>query len=350
MDNFMDKLAQKYNAQEMIKANTAAEEKELEKRRMEAEEYKAYLQQMKELNRENTELAEKIGKMMVQLQQATELNQAKMDEIVESHANSKVSLEEITKKNMDFQASLEEIAKKNTEYQMSLEELAKANSSNQMYMEQIAKANSFNQTYMEQIAKDHADSQVRMEHLVKSSEENMARIANESVAKMNRVTEDSVAKVSRIADEGVKTVAEIATINQDKLEQMQVASNVPIQAEVDLSQVEKNIVLMTQALEEEKKKLAELFEQTNEYVHRENVKVYRNVQAVVVEEVKNRSEEITRHIDEQNNEMLERLEAVENSANTIKPSLKVAVTFSVITAVAALGGLTLYILTYLNII
>ena len=34
--------------------------------------------------------------------------------------------------------------------------------------------------------------------------------------------------------------------------------------------------------------LVEMQKETDEFTHRENVKVYRNVQAVVVEEVKNR--------------------------------------------------------------
>lgn len=244
MDSFMDKLAQKFNAQEMIKANTVAEEKELEKKRAEAEEYKAYLQQMKDLNRENAELTEKIEAWMQQLQ----------------------------------------------------------------------------------------------------------KLADDSLTKMNRVSEESLAKVSKLADEGVKTVAEIANINEEKLNQIQAVSAEPVKAEVDLSTVEENVMLITQSLEAEKKRLAELFEQTNEYVHRENVKVYRNVQAVVVEEVKNRSEEITRYMNEQNEEVFERLAQVEKATNSVKPAVKVTLTFSIIAAIAALGGVAFYILTYFGIL
>lgn len=244
MDSFMDKLAQKFNAQEMINANIVAEEKELEKRRAEAEEYKEYLRQMKALNQENAELSEKMEKWMKQMKQLTD----------------------------------------------------------------------------------------------------------DSVEKMNRMSEESFAKVNKLADEGVKTVAELATINEEKLSQLQVTSDSTVKAEVDLSTVEENMTMLTQSLEAEKKRLAELFEQTNEYVHRENVKVYRNVQAVVVEEVKNRSEEITRQLNAQNEEVFERLAQLEKSTSSVKPAVKVTMAFAIVAAIASIGGIAFYVLTMLGII
>ena len=74
MDSFMDKLAQKFNAQEMIKANTLAEEKELQKAQIQASEYKEYLEQMKQLNEENAELTQKVQALIeeVRTQNATQ--------------------------------------------------------------------------------------------------------------------------------------------------------------------------------------------------------------------------------------------------------------------------------------
>lgn len=49
MDTFMDKLAQKLTAQEMIKANTAADAEEMERLKAEMKEYRDILTQMKQL-------------------------------------------------------------------------------------------------------------------------------------------------------------------------------------------------------------------------------------------------------------------------------------------------------------
>ncbi len=64
MDNFIDKLAQKFNAQELIKANTQAEAKELEKLQLQVAEYERILQEIRRLNYKNTELSEQLSTMV----------------------------------------------------------------------------------------------------------------------------------------------------------------------------------------------------------------------------------------------------------------------------------------------
>ena len=55
MDNFMDKLAQRFNAQEIIKANSQAEAQELDKLRMQMDAYDECLKEMRRLNLKNME-------------------------------------------------------------------------------------------------------------------------------------------------------------------------------------------------------------------------------------------------------------------------------------------------------
>lgn len=64
MDNFMDKLAQKFSAQEMIKANSQAEAEEMKRLQMQVSEYEKILQEMRKLNYKNTELSEKLDLMI----------------------------------------------------------------------------------------------------------------------------------------------------------------------------------------------------------------------------------------------------------------------------------------------
>jgi hypothetical protein len=61
MDNFMDKLAQKFSAQEIIKANSEAEAEEMKKLKLQVSEYEKILQEMRKLNYKNTELSEKLN-------------------------------------------------------------------------------------------------------------------------------------------------------------------------------------------------------------------------------------------------------------------------------------------------
>ena len=55
MDTFMDKLAQKLTAQEMIKANTAADAEEMERLKAEMKEYRDILTQMKQMVEDGSE-------------------------------------------------------------------------------------------------------------------------------------------------------------------------------------------------------------------------------------------------------------------------------------------------------
>lgn len=64
MDNFIDKLAQKFSAQEIIKANAQAEAEEMKKLQMQVAEYERILQEIRRLNYKNTELSEQLGTMI----------------------------------------------------------------------------------------------------------------------------------------------------------------------------------------------------------------------------------------------------------------------------------------------
>lgn len=170
MDNFMDKLAQRLNAQEMIKANYAAETEKMEKLQSQIEEYDACLQEMRKLNVKNVEISENVNRVIME---STE----KLNELMES------SLRKIN------------------------------------------------------------DAQVRNEEYgeIKSGLEELNRLVMESREELGQIT-------AAMESEADKTGA------------------------------------LLKALEDNKKNTQELLAKTEEYVHTEDVKVYRNVQAVILEE------------------------------------------------------------------
>lgn len=88
MDTFMDKLAQKFTAQEMIKANSAAEAAELQRTREQVKKYNDCLQEMKQVN-DDTKAA------LVQIQETLA---AGMDQF----KNAEIPLEGISNEIMDF--------------------------------------------------------------------------------------------------------------------------------------------------------------------------------------------------------------------------------------------------------
>lgn len=75
MDSFMDKIAQKFTAQDMIKANSAAEEKEMKRLRMQVAEYDERLQEMRKLNLKNLELTDQLQALIAQGQEKVQAMQ-----------------------------------------------------------------------------------------------------------------------------------------------------------------------------------------------------------------------------------------------------------------------------------
>lgn len=90
MDNFMDKLAQRLTAQEMIKANSAADAAELERLQKQLAQYDACLQEMRKLSLNNTENTDKINVLLdesISKIQAYEAGQSGIIEVINEKTN-----------------------------------------------------------------------------------------------------------------------------------------------------------------------------------------------------------------------------------------------------------------------
>lgn len=76
----MDKLAQRFNAQEMIKANSHAEAQEMGRLREQLKAYDECLQEMRRLNLKNTETAEQVHTLTTQLSELAGKSLAALEE------------------------------------------------------------------------------------------------------------------------------------------------------------------------------------------------------------------------------------------------------------------------------
>ena len=206
MDNFIDKLAQKFSAQDIIKANSEAETAEYEKLKLQVSEYEKILQEMRKLNYKNSELSEKIDTTIGD-------NAEKIQGIKEEELALITALKDITE---------------------------------------------------EQVRNREQEMQDREE------------------ARLQREKEDQV-------------------------------------------RAEKDINAITELLDQK-------FQQSDDFVHKENVKVYRNVQAVVVDELKT----LTEGMHEGNGQIMSIVNRV--------------MIFSIISTIASLASLILWVLTALHII
>ncbi len=187
-------MAQKFTAGEVIKANSAAEERELKRLREQVAEYERCLQEMRRIQMTNTQTAQNLHDLMVE--------------------------------------STDSIRR---------------------------------------FAKESADT---FRELTTQSKDELEKLAAQSTAK--------------IADIRLETEVQ----NAEAKKSVETAAYTMEQMEAKVVRMQETVAEVTEVLNSNQKEIEEWFKQADDFLHKENVKVYRNVQAVVVEEVGNKAEDI----------------------------------------------------------
>ena len=95
----------------------------------------------------------------------------------------------------------------------------------------------------------------------------------ETAESLKQLLEKSYADLDRLTRESLDKITQLTVVNQDKGR-------------------EEELDRLLKTLEANQKEIADWFKRADDFLHKENVKVYRNVQAVVVEENKAKTEAI----------------------------------------------------------
>lgn len=108
MDTFMDKLAQKLNAQEMIKANSAADAEEMDQLKNQLREYDECLAQMQQVNKELKAISQEMERLMAEtiVPEVTKLSEEGVAALQKMQQENTEKLETLTQQ---YAAKLEEL-------------------------------------------------------------------------------------------------------------------------------------------------------------------------------------------------------------------------------------------------
>lgn len=282
MDNFMDKLAQKFSAQEMIKANSQAEAAEIKRLQFQVSEYEKILQEMRRLNYKNTEISEKL------------------DEVIGDSAKKLFGMKEEQQK---LVASLRDLAAeqgRSRETELAQREHAL------MERERAAE-----QTRM---AQERAIEEARLDR-----ERALEEVRQERErAEHERQEHERAAEEARLARERADQAAEEARLAHERAEEARLGNEAEEQKANDFDAIAGMI--------------DEKFKYSDDFVHKESVKVYRNVQAVVVDELKQYADNMT----------------AEN--NKLRAKLGNVMTVSVIAMAASIAGVAISLLTIFGVL
>jgi len=294
MDTFMDKLAQKFTAGEMIKANSAADLADVEKLKKQMEEYDQCLQEMRQVHLKN---AENVEKLSVMIEEAMgKLGEVKGGSI--STQDLEKRLEILLGANFDVKLSesMDSIREYIRQQNIDKEELVQS-----CYDKVVVELAQQNVDLDNKMAKQESAVEIRLsqmnelmnEKFIQQAEILNERLMQQNIAigerldqqsemlsengleRQNAVLEDKLAKQqSAILEEVDGVRAHLAArIGEMKNEMKNTKS--------DYSEIK---VMLDEVQASNKAAREELLREMQDYVHKEDVKVYRNVQAVVVEQ------------------------------------------------------------------
>lgn len=305
MDNFMDKLSKRFNAGEMIQANGEAEARESQRMKKQIDEYEKMMQEVRRLNLKTAEMSEQVSQML-----------ASGIEQFEAYANERaqldLSLRTMEAGGPDKEAIAEqltgEIEKMKTDLLLQTECLQKIINANEKIADQMNVCNdriSLVQHTIEQNKAADTSNQNEVDEISRMLRMQQNAMTNEVENRITGISlriDNSEATVKReISDASYRVEASVSELRQYLADRFSADS----QTEDDefAKKTVETLQQLVKSQEESTKQLREMIvnlrlymdevqKHIEDYVHKEDVKVYRNVQASFAEQMTNRFRDV----------------------------------------------------------
>lgn len=396
MDNFMDRLTKRFNAGELIQANGEAEARENERLRKQTAEYEKMMQEIRRLNLKTVEVSEQVSQMLSCGIEQLEEYEAKLHGLIKEEETDKteaaadaqqinqVITQELAqqKKELDLQiAGMQELMDaqlKNLQDSMGVqlsgadekllgvdnrisgvdekllgvsdrlsgvdEKLSGVNDRISVVDEKLTDVDGQISEAVERLLAENAQSLAMLKEwneqkqqgsqtetldTVRAVEDKLEHLSGniaDNAIRQHSLLQDMAVNTENALQDLTRTTEDALQNLQNKLEQQKPADNAElIEATGQIKEMIVNIRLY----------LDDVQKHIEDYVHKEDVKVYRNVQAVLMEQLSNKTRDLNDHMD-----ALEK--SVQKSKGT-KPLLVFAILLSA-------ASLTIQILQMLGIL
>lgn len=396
MDNFMDRLTKRFNAGELIQANGEAEARENERLRKQTAEYEKMMQEIRRLNLKTVEVSEQVSQMLSCGIEQLEEYEAKLHGLIKEEETDKteaaadaqqinqVITQELAqqKKELNLQiAGMQELMDaqlKNLQDSMGVqlsgadekllgvdnrisgvdekllgvsdrisgvdEKLSGVNDRISVVDEKLTGVDGQISEAVERLLAENAQSLAMLKEwdeqkqqgdqtetldTVRAVEDKLEHLSGniaDNAIRQHSLLQDMAVNTENALQDLTRTTEDALQNLQNKLEQQKPADNAElIEATGQIKEMIVNIRLY----------LDDVQKHIEDYVHKEDVKVYRNVQAVLMEQLSNKTRDLNDHMD-----ALEK--SVQKSKGT-KPLLVFAILLSA-------ASLTLQILQMLGIL
>ncbi len=396
MDNFMDRLTKRFNAGELIQANGEAEARENERLRKQTAEYEKMMQEIRRLNLKTVEVSEQVSQMLSCGIEQLEEYEVKLHGLIKEEETDKTEAaadaqqmnlaitRELAeqKKALDLQiAGMQELMDaqlKNLQDSMGVqlsgadekllgvdnrisgvdekllgvsdrisgvdEKLSGVNDRISVVDEKLTDVDGQISEAVERLLAENAQSLAMLKEwneqkqqgsqtetldTVRAVEDKLEHLSGniaDNAIRQHSLLQDMAVNTENALQDLTRTTEDALQNLQNKLEQQKPADNAElIEATGQIKEMIVNIRLY----------LDDVQKHIEDYVHKEDVKVYRNVQAVLMEQLSNKTRDLNDHMD-----ALEK--SVQKSKGT-KPLLVFAILLSA-------ASLTIQILQMLGIL
>ena len=384
MDNFMDRLTKRFNAGELIQANGEAEARENERLRKQTAEYEKMMQEIRRLNLKTVEVSEQVSQMLSCGIEQLEEYEVKLHGLIKEEETDKteaaadaqqinqVITQELAqqKKELDLQiAGMQELMDaqlKNLQDSVGVqlsgaddkllgvdnrisgvdEKLSGVNDRISVVDEKLTDVDGQISEAVERLLAENAQSLAMLREwnvqkqqgdrteildtvrTVENKLEQLSGNITDNAIRQHNLLQDMAVNTENALQDLTRTTEDALRNLQTKIEQQASAENANAELIEATGQIKEMIVNVRLYLDDVQKHI-------EDYVHKEDVKVYRNVQAVLMEQLSNKTRDLNDHMDS-----LEK--SVQKSKGT-KPLLVFAILLSA-------ASLTIQILQMLGIL
>lgn len=398
MDNFMDRLTKRFNAGELIQANGEAEARENERLRKQTAEYEKMMQEIRRLNLKTVEVSEQVSQMLSCGIEQLEEYEVKLHGLIKEEETDKTEVaadaqqinqvitQELAqqKKELDLQiAGMQELMDaqlKNLQDSVGVqlsgadekllgvdnrisgvdekllgvsdrisgvdEKLSGVNDRISVVDEKLTDVDGQISEAVERLLAENAQSLAMLREwnvqkqqgdrteildtvrTVENKLEQLSGNITDNAIRQHNLLQDMAVNTENALQDLTRTTEDALRNLQTKIEQQASAENANAELIEATGQIKEMIVNVRLYLDDVQKHI-------EDYVHKEDVKVYRNVQAVLMEQLSNKTRDLNDHMD-----ALEK--SVQKSKGT-KPLLVFAILLSA-------ASLTVQILQMLGIL
>ena len=360
MDNFMDRLTKRFNAGELIQANGEAEARENERLRKQTAEYEKMMQEIRRLNLKTVEVSEQVSQMLSCGIEQLEEYEVKLHGLIKEEETDKteaaadaqqinqVITQELAqqKKELDLQiAGMQELMDaqlKNLQDSVGVqlsgaddklagvgdrlsgvddkltgvgdrisgvdEKLSGVNDRISVVDEKLTGVDGQISAAVERLLAENAQSLAMLREwnvqkqqgdrteildtvrTVENKLEQLSGNITDNAIRQHNLLQDMAVNTENALQDLTRTTEDALRNLQMKIEQQASAENANAELIEATGQIKEMIVNVRLYLDDVQKHI-------EDYVHKEDVKVYRNVQAVLMEQLSNKTRDLSDHMD-----------------------------------------------------